>query len=234
MKRVLVIDDFEDSCHLITEILSPMFDVKYICEAEKAMAFVLDTKPNLIIMDYKMPYITGVELTRSLKENPLTKSIPVIFVSGAATSDERIETLESGGDDFLSKPFHPKELLLRVQKRLSYTPESIDQKPSNTLEQSPAKFLQVANLKINDMSHKVFLDEKEVKLTPKQYDILRLLLDNKNNLVSRERFMKEVWGHNEVTPRNVDSQINYLKKKIEGFQGQIIAVPSHGYRLEAN
>ena len=79
----------------------------------------------------------------------------------------------------------------------------------------------------------IFLDEQEIKLTPKQYDILRLLVDNKNNLVSREKFMKEVWGHSDVTPRNVDSQINYLKKKIEGFQGQITAVPSHGYRLEA-
>lgn len=233
MKRIVVIDDFEDSCQLIAEILSPMYDVKYICESEKAMAFVLDTKPNLIIMDYKMPYITGVELTRSLKENPMTKNIPVIFVSGAATSDERIETLESGGDDFLSKPFHPKELLLRVQKRLSYTANTTEQTSTDTASQVVGKYLQVANLKINDMSHKVFLDEQEVKLTPKQYDILRLLVDNKNNLVSRERFMKEVWGHNEVTPRNVDSQINYLKKKIEGFQGQIMAVPSHGYRLEA-
>jgi len=233
LKRIAVIDDFEDSCQLISEILSPMYDVKYICEADKAMSFVTETKPNLIIMDYKMPYITGVELTRALKENPVTKSIPVIFVSGAATSDERIETLESGGDDFLSKPFHPKELMLRVQKRMSYGDVSPEVATAVVTSQIPGKFFQVANLKINDMSHKVFLDENEVKLTPKQYDILRLLVDNKNNLVSRERFMKEVWGHNEVTPRNVDSQINYLKKKIEGFQGQITAVPSHGYRLEA-
>ncbi len=220
---------------LISEILSTNYEVKYICQAEKAMDFVMQNTPDLIIMDYKMPYVTGVELCKIFRDTPATQHIPIIFVSGAATSDERIETLESGGDDFLSKPFHPKELLLRVQKRLSYiekiTPAG--EKTVTPVTEIRLEFLQVANLKINDMSHKVFLDEQEIKLTPKQYDILRLLVDNKNNLVSREKFMKEVWGHSDVTPRNVDSQINYLKKKIEGFQGQITAVPSHGYRLEA-
>lgn len=229
-----MIDDFEDSCQLISEILSTNYEVKYTCQAEKALDFVLQNNPDLIIMDYKMPYVTGVELCKIIRETQATKDIPIIFVSGAATSDERIETLESGGDDFLSKPFHPKELLLRVQKRLSYNDRTnrSGERVAVPLEVR-IDFLQVANLKINDMSHKVFLDENEVKLTPKQYDILRLLVDNKNNLVSREKFMKEVWGHSDVTPRNVDSQINYLKKKIEGFQGQITAVPSHGYRLEA-
>jgi DNA-binding response OmpR family regulator len=237
MKKILVIDDFEDSCQLMAEILSPFYEVKYICQADKAMEFIGQNVPDLIIMDYKMPYVTGVELCKILRETMSTKNIPIIFVSGAATSDERIETLESGGDDFLSKPFHPKELLLRVQKRLSYTiiaPNSDSPLAAPVeAEKIIREMLQVANLKINDMSHKVFLDENEVKLTPKQYDILRLLIDNKNNLVSREKFMKEVWGHSDVTPRNVDSQINYLKKKIEGFQGRITAVPSHGYRLEA-
>lgn len=238
MKKIVVIDDFEDSCQLITEILSPFYEVKYICQAEKAMDFVMQNTPDLIIMDYKMPYVTGVELCKIFRETPSTLDIPIIFVSGAATSDERIETLESGGDDFLSKPFHPKELLLRVQKRLSYNDKVSSATVNRPMAVPPTSgiirdMLQVANLKINDMSHKVFLDDQEIKLTPKQYDILRLLVDNKNHLVSREKFMKEVWGHSDVTLRNVDSQINYLKKKIEGFQGQITAVPSHGYRLEA-
>ncbi len=236
MKKIIVIDDFEDSCQLISEILSTNYEVKYICQAEKALDFVKQNNPDLIIMDYKMPYVTGVELCKIIRETQVTQDIPIIFVSGAATSDERIETLESGGDDFLSKPFHPKELLLRVQKRLSYIEnvnKTTGEKTVTPITEVRIEFLQVANLKINDMSHKVFLDDQEIKLTPKQYDILRLLVDNKNNLVSREKFMKEVWGHSDVTPRNVDSQINYLKKKIEGFRGQITAVPSHGYRLEA-
>ncbi len=220
MQKIAIIDDFEESCQLMAEILSPHFECQYICQAEKALDFVKSYNPNLILMDFKMPYVTGVELCKIIKDLPDIKNIPIIFVSGAVTSDERIESLESGGDDFLAKPFHPKELLLRVQKRLS------DYSKDQTSD------LSAANLKMNLHSRQVYVDGKEVTLTPKQFEILKLLIENKNNLVSRNQFMTEVWGHFDVTPRNVDSQINYLKKKIEGFVGNITAVPSFGYRLD--
>ena len=220
MQKIAIIDDFEESCQLMAEILSPHFECKYICQAEKALDFVKAYNPNLILMDYKMPYVTGVELCKIIKEMPELKKIPIIFVSGAVTSEERIETLESGGDDFLAKPFHPKELFLRVRKRLS------DYGKEQTAE------LIASNLKMNLHSRQVYVEGKEINLTPKQFEILKLLIENKNNLVSRNQFMTEVWGHFDVTPRNVDSQINYLKKKLDGFIGVITAVPSFGYRLD--
>ncbi len=220
MQKIAIIDDFEESCQLMAEILSPYFECQYICQAEKALDFVKTYNPDLILMDFKMPYVTGVELCKIIKDLPNIKNTPIIFVSGAVSSDERIETLESGGDDFLAKPFHPKELLLRVRKRLSdYSKEQ-------------ASDLIAANLKMNLPSRQVYVEDKEVTLTPKQFEILKLLIENKNNLVSRNQFMTEVWGHFDVTPRNVDSQINYLKKKLEGFVGVITAVPSFGYRLD--
>lgn len=220
MQKIAIIDDFEESCQLMVEILSPHFECQYICQAEKALDFVKTFHPDLILMDYKMPYVTGVELCKIMKDSPEIKKTPIIFVSGAVTSDERIETLESGGDDFLAKPFHPKELLLRVKKRLS------DYSKDQSSE------LSAANLKMNLHSRQVYVDGREVTLTPKQFEILKLLIENKNNLVSRNQFMTEVWGHFDVTPRNVDSQINYLKKKLEGFSGIVTAVPSFGYRLD--
>ena len=220
MQKIAIIDDFEESCQLMAEILSPHFECRYICQAEKALDFVKTYNPDLILMDFKMPYVTGVELCKIIKDLPDTKNTPIIFVSGAVTSDERIETLESGGDDFLAKPFHPKELLLRVRKRLGdYSKEQ-------------AADLTAANLKMNLHSRQVYVEDREVTLTPKQFEILKLLIENKNNLVSRNQFMTEVWGHFDVTPRNVDSQINYLKKKLDGFVGVITAVPSFGYRLD--
>ncbi len=220
VKKIAIIDDFEESCQLMAEILSPNFDCKYICKSEKALEFVKSVNPDLILMDYKMPYVTGVELCKIFKDTNELKDIPIIFISGAVTSEERIETLESGGDDFLSKPFHPKELLLRVQKRLKNN-------------EPPVKaILEVGNLKMNLNSRQCYVDTKEVTLTPKQFEILKLLIENQAQMVSRQTFMSEIWGHFEVTPRNVDSQINYLKKKIEGFVGHITAVPSFGYRLD--
>lgn len=220
MQKIAIIDDFEESCQLMSEILTPHFECTYICQAEKALDFVKMKNPDLILMDYKMPFVNGVELCKAIKEIDEIKKIPIIFVSGAVTSEERIETLEAGGDDFLAKPFHPKELVLRVQKRLK------DYSKDNNSE------LAAANLKMNLHSRQVYVNGNEVTLTPKQFEILKLLLDNKNNLVSRTQFMTEIWGHFDVTPRNVDSQINYLKKKIDGFTGLITAVPSFGYRLD--
>lgn len=220
MQKIAIIDDFEESCQLMAEVLSPHYQCDYVCQAEKALEFVKNFNPDLILMDFKMPYATGVELTKIIKETPDIKNKPIIFVSGAVTSEERIETLESGGDDFLAKPFHPKELLLRVQKRLKdYSKEQLAE-------------LKAANLKMNLHSRQVYVATAEVTLTPKQFEILKLLIENQNNLVSRNQFMTEVWGHFDVTPRNVDSQINYLKKKLDGFSGVITAVPSFGYRLD--
>lgn len=219
-KKIIIVDDFEESCQLMVEILSVEFECHYICESEKALAIIRSIKPDLILMDYKMPYVTGVDLCKIIKDIPALKNIPIIFISGAVTSDERIETLESGGSDFLSKPFHPKELLLRAQKRLK----------DNSAEAVTS--LSIGNVKMDLGSRQCFLDGKEILLTPKQFEILRLLIEHKSQVVSRREFMNEVWGHSEITPRNVDSQINYLKKKMDGFLGQITSVPGYGYRLD--
>lgn len=226
-KKVAIIDDLEDSCSVIAEILSPYFECQYTSQSQSAIELIRRFDPDLILMDYQMPPPNGIEICKALKENEQTKKIPVIFMSGVATEDERVETLEFGGDDFIAKPFHPKELILRIKKRIvDYSDKVKDGQISES------KSLSVGNLKMNLSSRLVYVDGREMTLTPKQFDILKLLIENKNSLVSRSAFMEEVWGHFDVTPRNVDSQINYLKKKIEGFAGAITAVPSFGYRLD--
>lgn len=232
MRKVVIIDDFEDSCSVIAEILSPYFECKYTSDSNLAIDLIKEFKPDIILTDYQMPKLNGVEICKALKENPVTKNIPIIFMSGVATEDERVETLELGGDDFIAKPFHPKELILRIQKRVQgyFVPNvAVD---DAVAVQVVSPNLSVANLKMNLNSRLVYVNEREITLTPKQFEILKLLIENQNHLVSRSTFMEEVWGHFEVTPRNVDSQINYLKKKIEGFEGIITAVPSFGYRLD--
>lgn len=218
-KKIVIVDDFEESCQLMVDILSVEFDCVYTCQSEKAIDLIQSENPDIILMDYKMPHITGIELCKIIKNMSSLQDTPIIFISGAVTSDERIETLEAGGDDFLSKPFHPKELLLRVRKRLNdYVVESDQQ-------------LVFENVRMNLKVRQCFLDKNEVQLTPKQFEILKLLIENKSEVVSRQAFMNEIWGHTDVTPRNVDSQINYLKKKLEGFRGQITSVAGFGYRL---
>lgn len=220
-KRIVIVDDYEESCKLLAEILSSTYECSYTSDSTSAVRLINEKKPDLILLDYKMPGVLGVDVCREVKENESTKNTPIIFVSGAATIDERIKAFETGADDFISKPFHVKELILRIKARLS------EKEPEVAAE------LTAANLKMNLLSRQVYVDGEEVNLTPKQFDILKMLVAAKNHLVTREKCLMEIWGDTEVTSRNVDSQINYLKRKIQKFNGRIVAVPSLGYRLEA-
>ncbi len=217
--KILIIDDHEENCKMLADVLGPQYACYYSNDSTRAIELIMDIKPNLVLLDYKMPGLLGVDICKMVRDNESIKDIPIVFVSGAATIDERIRALEMGADDFITKPFHVKELLLRVKARLAD-------------KHNPTSELSAANLKMNLLSRQVFVNEREVELTPKQFEILRLLVANKNNLVTRERCLDTVWGDTEVTSRNVDSQINYLKRKIHDFAGKIQAVPSQGYRLE--
>lgn len=220
-QKIVIVDDYEDYCKLVAEILEPSYECFYSLDVNSALQLIADIKPDLIILDYRLPGVTGVEICRSLRQNSLTKNTPIVFISGNATVDEKIQAFENGADDFISKPFNSREFLLRVKARLSKAQSSISE-------------LYAANLRMNLSSRQVFVDNEEVSLTPKQFDILRLLVEAQNNLVTRTQCLAEIWGDSEVTARNVDSQINYLKQKISKFNGRIVAVTSLGYRLEVN
>lgn len=222
LKKIVIVDDFEESCQLLKEILCSSYDCSYTSDSTAAMNLIIEKRPDLVLLDYQMPGLMGVDICRMVRADETTKNIPIIFVSGAATIDERIKAFEMGADDFISKPFHVKEFILRIKARLS--------EKGNR----PASELSAANLRINLLSRQVFVDGLEVSLTSKQFEILKMLVASKNMLVTREKCLAEIWGDSEVTSRNVDSQINYLKRKIEKFNGRIIAVPSLGYRLEVS
>ncbi len=222
LKTILIIDDQEENCKMLADVLGSEYKCSYSTDSNHAVQLILDLKPDLVLLDYKMPGLLGVDVCQQVRKNKAIQGTPIIFVSGAANIDERIKALEMGADDFITKPFHVKELLLRVKACLVV-------KVADGVSD-----LSASNLKMNLLSRRVFVDEKEVQLTTKQFEILRLLILNKNQLVTREKCLETVWGHTEVTSRNVDSQINYLKRKIESFKGKIQAVPSLGYRLEVS
>ena len=147
MYKVFILDDVIDNCIVISELLSPQFKCEYSHLPQEALAKIREFKPNLILLDFKMPILNGVDICRALKEKEETKNIPIIFISGAATEDEKIESLESGGDDFIAKPFHPKELILRVQKRIIGYVDSI----KSTAPSAPAQahVISALNLEMN-------------------------------------------------------------------------------------
>lgn len=224
-KKIVIVDDYEESCRLLSEILSTLYECYHTSDSKQALALIHEVRPDLILLDYKMPELMGVDVCRMVRENPTIANIPIIFISGAASVDERVKAFETGANDFVSKPYHVKELLLRIKARLAEGKQ--EHRPE-------VPELVIANLRMNTLSRQVFVDNEEVFLTQKQFEILKLLVAAKCNLVTREICLMEIWGHSEVTARNVDSQINYLKRKISSFKGRIIAVPSLGYRIDLN
>lgn len=218
-KRVLVVDDSEDFCKLLAESIGREYESSYTTDSLSALDQIRKFKPDLVILDYKMPGIIGPKLCYKIQQNNETKHIPILFVSGEIGIDEKLNAFEMGADDYLTKPFDFRELLVRI-KLLLERDRNIQQEVS------------AANLKMNLYARRVYVNDTEIQLTPKQFDILKLLVINKSKSVSRESFLKEIWGDSTISVRNIDSQINYLKKKLNKFKGQINSVSGQGYVLE--
>lgn len=217
-KRVMIVDDSEDFCMLLVEALKKFYASQYTFDSGKALSLIKQFRPDVVILDYKMPGIMGPELCQQIRGNSGSKHVPVLFVSGENGIDEKLKAFEMGADDYITKPFDIRELLVRIKKLI--------ERDSDVQTEISA-----SNLVMNLYTRRVYIDKEEVQLTPKQFDILKLLVVNQNNLVSRETFLNEIWGDSNITARNVDSQLNYIKKKIEKFDGRISAVPGLGYKL---
>lgn len=221
MKKIFIVDDYEESCRTLSEILSVDYETKYTSDSKIAFEMAKAFKPDLVLVDYQMPDVMGLDLCKMIRQDPETKNTIIFFISGAASQEEKIKAFEHGANDFVSKPYHVKELILRVKARLSDRDTGV------------ATMLTTGNLKINLISREVFVNDVSVDLTVKQFEILKMLMETPGKLVTRERFLNEIWDGVEVNSRNVDSQINYLKKKIQGFEGTIYSIAGQGYVLES-
>lgn len=191
-KKIFIVDDIAESCNVLVEALRDDYQCSSTQDSSIAIEMIRKNKPDLVILDYQMPGIMGVDICKVIRSTESTKYLPVVFVSGVASFEEKIKAFEMGADDFISKPFHLRELQMRLRR---FTHRDVE----------PSAEIKAANLKMNLFSRRVFVDGIESQLTPKQFDILKLLVTNKNNIVRRDTFLKEIWGSIEVTSRNVDS-----------------------------
>lgn len=224
--KILIVDDYEESCISLMHILNDDFFCQYTTNSEKATSLVLAFRPDIILIDYRMPQMDGAELLHNLRQLVETKNIPVLFLSAVATVDEKVRALELGADDFMMKPFNVRELILRINARIQNS-----KRPQVTIG---ADEIILKNLRINLASRRIFLNNLEVFFTPKQFEMLKLLAQKRNSIVSREDFLSVIWINSAANARNVDSQINYIKKKLESFEGQIKSVHGFGYRLDVD
>lgn len=226
MTKILVVDDEAKIREVIKEYAS--FDGFNVTEAVDGMDAINKCKKemfDLIIMDVMMPKLDGFS---AIKEIRKTSTTPVIMLSARSEEYDKLFGFEIGVDDYVTKPFSPKELMARVNAVLSRVSKSKE----NASETKKKEFV-YEDLKIDMLGRVVYLKSKKLELTPKEYDLLVYLVINKNIALSREKILNEVWGYDFFgEDRTVDTHIKMLRNSIGKYRKNIVTVRGMGYKFE--
>lgn len=223
--KILVVDDEEDLCEILQfnlETEGYLVDVAY--SAEEALKKDI-TQYNLLLLDVMMGVISGFKMARILNEDPKTANIPIIFLTAKDTENDRLTGFNIGADDYISKPFSIREVLARVKAVL--------RRVESNQELNEVKELRHENLVMSLNNKKVTLGGDEVSFTKKEFEILKLFLENKNRVFTREEILSRVWSDEVVVlDRTIDVNITRLRKKIGDYGKQIITRLGYGYCFE--
>jgi two-component system phosphate regulon response regulator PhoB len=223
-KRILVVEDEKAVRDMIAFGLRRAgFDVHEAEDCRAARARMVDARPDLMLIDWMLPDMSGLELTRSLKRSKDTEEIPVIMLTARAAEADKVSGLEGGADDYITKPFSPRELLARIQAVLRRA------QPAGSDD-----LLEADGLKLNDTSHRVSSGDSEISLGPTEYRLLHFFMSHPERVFSRGQLLDRVWGGNtEVEERTVDVHIRRLRKALEPFDLErlVQTVRGAGYRF---
>jgi two-component system phosphate regulon response regulator PhoB len=225
--RVLLVEDDRALVELLTYHLErEEFEVETTPDGEEALMMVRERVPDLILLDWMVEGISGIEVCRRLRRLPETANVPIIMLTARGEETDRIRGLETGADDYVTKPFSPRELIARVAAVLRRV------RPALAGEQ-----LRYADLEMDIVSHKVRRGGDTVPLGPTEFRLLKHFLEHPGRVFSRERLLDSVWGHDsDIELRTVDVHIRRLRKAInDGGRADIIrTVRSAGYALDAD
>ncbi|MBQ7423778.1 MAG: response regulator transcription factor [Prevotella sp.] len=220
-KRILIVDDEKDLCQIIEyNLISNGYDADSVNSAEEAIQLDLN-KYDLAILDVMMGRMSGFQLAESIKSNKSTSSLPIIFLTAKDSEEDTLLGFELGADDYITKPFGIRELLARVKAVLHR---------SEKVETMADAVLIYKGLSIDVESKTVTIDGKIANLTKKEYELLRILLSNKDHVLSRQQLVSMVWtGDSQVSDRTVDVNITRMRKKIGAYSSCIVTRQGFGY-----
>lgn len=224
--RILVVDDEEDLCEILKFNLEiEGYEVDTANSAEEALTLDL-TKYNLLLLDVMMGEISGFKMANILRKNDKTACIPIIFLTAKDTENDMLTGFNLGADDYISKPFSIKEVMARVKAVVRRTAAA---KP----QVNESELLTYETLSLDIKRIKACMNGEEVTLTKKEFEILRLLLENKGNVFSRDEILTRVWKDEVyVLDRTIDVNITRLRKKIGPYGKNIVTRLGFGYCFE--
>lgn len=225
-ERILVVEDDKNIAKLIKYNLEKAeFDCVAVVTGEEAVAVLDKQEISLIILDVMLPKMNGFDVCRRIKSDPKFKSIPIIMLTARGEEVDRIVGFELGVDDYIVKPFSPRELALRVKAILKRS-------QSKALAATPKEILSFDKLKIDIPRHKVMVADKEINLTSMEFKLLTTLLGRRGRVQSREQLLGDVWSiESDVTTRTVDTHVKRLRQKLGKMGKYIETVRGYGYRF---
>lgn len=220
--KLLVVDDEPEIREIVREVLQEHFDVIEAENGKQAVDLAERTLPDMILMDVMMPEMDGIAATESIRGMLTTRHIPILMLTAANTKDYRMRAFDFGADQFIGKPFDFEELttrLLSVYRR------------SRQMLNPATKEVRFLNLELNLDAKEVRIAGARIELSPVEFDIVKLLVLNRESLVTRHQIIADVWKSKEAPDRVMDAHIVSIRKKIAGFGGTIKTVYGSGYIL---
>ncbi len=223
-KKILVVDDEPDVTDLVAYHLKAKgFHVESVNDATASISKARGYQPDLLILDIMMPDLSGIQICRILRSDPKLSKVPIIFLTAKAEPPDRIEGLESGADDYVGKPFSPKELVLRV--------ESIFRRLAAPKEPASTR-LQVGDIVLDGETHRATVRGSVLELTATEFKLLRLMMERQGRVQTREHLLLNVWNYaTEIETRTVDTHVRRLREKLGPEAGWIETIRGVGYRI---
>lgn len=227
MKHLVMVVEDEEALALLLKynLEKEGYDVAWESRGNKALGEIEKNKPSVIILDWMLPEISGVEICKLVRSKPDIKNIPVIMLTAKGEEEDKIKGLSAGADDYVTKPFSIPELMARVKTQLRRAPEPVDEGE-----------LEFEDIRMDLVGKKVYRGENYIHLGPTEFRLLRMLMETPGKVFSREYLLKNVWGDNiYVESRTVDVHIRRLRKSLNQFGPDYIrTVRATGYALDKN
>jgi two-component system alkaline phosphatase synthesis response regulator PhoP len=222
--KVLVVDDEKDITALVAYHLEREgFRVIQASDGFQALEMVKRERPNLLILDLMLPQMSGLDVCRRLRKEPETARLPILMLTAKAEETDKVLGLELGGDDYLTKPFGPRELVARVKALIRRS------------EEAPGEeVVKAGSLEVDLARYIVSVRKRPIELTAKEFELLKALILAKGRAITREHLLNRVWGYDqasEIESRTVDVHVRRLREKLGPEAKRIITVKNVGYRF---
>ena len=225
-EKILIVEDDKNIAKLVRYNLEKAgYDCEVVITGEEAFGVLQQDQIHLIILDIMLPKMDGFSVCKQIRQDPRYENIPVIMLTAKGEEVDRVVGFELGADDYIVKPFSPRELALRVKAIL---------KRGSPKKEAPKDILEAEGIKVDIPRHKVMVSGKEVKLTSMEFKLLFTLLSRRGRVQSRDRLLNDVWDLDaDVTTRTIDTHVKRLRQKLGRVVGKFIeTVRGYGYRFK--